>query len=496
MEPLTSDGLFSAPWARELVEAQLAEILHSKRWFAGKSDESSEIHVVDSVPVVMGTHALELAIAAVTSGEGQTRSYVVPLSIESPSGKASECSAVPEFWRELLDRLTSEPAGIPSRTGETLVLKPGPGFDRLQSFNRDSPVEAHSGEQSNSSVVLGHDVFLKLFRKVEPGINPDSEMASFLSQTSFTGTPQLVATIELTGAEPGRCLALLTERVDTQVDAWTTTLQELSSYWDRVARCDQHESPELLGTFLADVEQLGRRTAELHAALASGDSDPAFAPEPLTQTQLDQLIDTISRELSHTCRLLENASLASTDAHELAARTTKAGQQELARLSGLKLTGTEVQQIRCHGDYHLGQVLWTGSDWMIIDFEGEPDRPLLERREKRCALKDVAGMIRSFHYASSAASVGLIDAPADSISNVQRWQNYWYQSCRDTFLHGYFEDIPSARFMPRDENLRQQLLDLFLLEKVLYELRYEIQNRPDWLSIPLSGLASVLKLNV
>ena len=491
MQPLTADVLLTADWARELLETQLLELLRSKRWFSGKSNTSSEVHVVDSVPVVTGAHALELAVVAVASGAGEPTSYVLPLAIESPSGDVSECSGQRVFWWELFRRLISEPAGISSRSGMSLVLKPGPGFDRLQSFGQDSPIEIHSGEQSNTSVILRADVFLKLFRKVEPGINPDAEVVSFLSgQTSFAATPELIGTIELVEEESSRCLALLTERIDSHGDAWTITLHELSGYWSRVANSDQRESPDLLGTFPSDVERLGRITAELHAALASGVSDPAFTPEPFTQTQLDELIATVSGELSSTCQLLVDAEVTSINPAALA----EAGQNELARLSQLKLTGAEVQQIRCHGDYHLGQVLWTGSDWVIIDFEGEPDRPLSERREKWCALKDVAGMIRSFHYASCAASVGLIDAPADSIRGPERWQNFWYESCRASFLHGYFVAGQTQEFIPNGELLRQQLLDLFLLEKVLYELRYEIQNRPDWIPIPLLGLADVLRI--
>jgi len=480
-----------------MLEAHLSDLMRSKRWFAGKSDESSEIHVVDSVPVTTGDNSFELMIVAVASGSGDTTSYVLPLSIDSPSGDVSECSAWPQFWRELLRRLLSETEGIPSRSGQRLVLRPGRSFERLRAFELGSHIEVHAGEQSNTSVVLGNDVFLKLFRKIEPGVNPDAEVAGFLSRgTKFTGKPQLVAAIELNDDESSRCLALLTERIHANADAWTTTLQELTKYWGRVADCDQRESPELLGTFLSDVERLGSRTAELHTALASNTTDPAFAPEPLTQTDLNQLIATVSLELTATCRLLETAQLTSIDARDLAARTAAAGQAELERLSGFELTGDEVQQIRCHGDYHLGQVLWTGSDWMIIDFEGEPDRPLKERREKRCALKDVAGMLRSFHYVSCAASVGLIDPPNESIPDPDRWQSLWYRTCRAAFLRGYLTDNQPQIFVPNDESLRQRLLDLFQLEKVLYELRYELQNRPNWVAIPLSGLQEALRLNI
>ncbi len=479
-----------------MLESQLSDLMRSKRWFAGKSNASSRMDLVDTVLVTTGEHALELVIVAVASGPDEATSYVLPLSIESSSGDASECSALPEFWSELIRRLMSESEGIPSRSGHRLILKPGRGVERLRSFGSRSIVDVHSGEQSNTSVSLGTEVFLKLFRKVEPGTNPDAEIAACLSrQATFTATPQLIATIELVGDGSSRCLALLTERIDAQGDAWTTTLHELARYWNRVADCDQRESPELLGTFPSDVKQLGRRTAELHAALASNTSDPAFAPEPFTQTQLNQLMSTVSDELSVTCRLLKNARLVSIDARALATRTAAAGRRELERLSDLKLTGDEVQQIRCHGDYHLGQVLWTGTGWMIIDFEGEPDRPLKERREKRCALKDVASMLRSFHYASCAASVGLIAPPDASIADADRWQSLWYRNCVAAFLRGYRTDRQPRRFLPRDDNLWTQLLDLFQLEKVLYELRYELQNRPDWVAIPLSGLREVLHLD-
>jgi len=231
-----------------MLESQLSDLMRSKRWFAGKSNASSRMDLVDTVPVTTGEHALELVIVAVASGPDEATSYVLPLSIESSSGDASECSALPGFWSELIRRLMSESEGIPSRSGHRLILRPGSGFERLRSFGSSSTVDIHSGEQSNTSVALGADVFLKLFRKVEPGINPDAEVASFLSsQTSFAATPPLIGTIELVKDESSRCLALLTERIDAQGDAWTKTLHELARYWDCVADCDQRESPELLG---------------------------------------------------------------------------------------------------------------------------------------------------------------------------------------------------------------------------------------------------------
>ena len=154
-----------------------------------------------------------------------------------------------------------------------------------------------------------------------------------------------------------------------------------------------------------------------------------------------------------------------------------------------------VVSIRCHGDYHLGQVLKTDSDFVILDFEGEPDRPFNERRQKRCAVKDVAGMIRSFHYASCTTAVGILPPPDANITNAAKWQTFWYDNARVGFLAGYKSESEGKPFLPSDDSAFQKLLDLFLIEKVLYELRYEINNRPDWVQIPLAGLNAVLGLS-
>lgn len=478
-----------------LAESRLLKLLAAQRWFSGKADSSLSATVLDIVPVTPA--GFELAIVSVSGSSTAARTYVVPLLVESLQGAIVECSQQPQFWRELVHRLLSEPRGITTRAGATLSLVEGPGFDRLSSFDDSSSVVIHSGEQSNTSVLLGDDVFLKLFRKVEPGLNPDAEMTSYLSsQAAFRGSPDVMATVELSRDESSWCIALLSERVHAEADAWTTTLRELSEFWSRVAADEQSDISTLLGAFPEHIARLGTTTAELHVALAGSDDTPAFAPEPFTQTQLDQLIANVRGELSETCRLLAVTPLESVETSRLAALVEAAGEAELGRLSELRLTGDEVNVIRCHGDFHLGQVLWTGTEWKIIDFEGEPDRPLQERREKRCALKDVAGMLRSFHYASNAGAVGLIESPSDAIVSADRWRDDWHLAICSSFLGAWREVSSGHDLAPVDDVLFRQLLDLFLLEKVLYELRYELQNRPDWVSIPLIGLANVLQISI
>ena len=482
------------------LENCLPDLLRSQRWFAGKTDAALTVQVEDIVPV--SSDGYQLAIVTVGSeSSAVSRTYVVSVCI---SDSVTECSAEAGFWQSLLRRLASEPQGISSQSGQTLRLTPGPGIAHLDSLDASTRVAVHPGEQSNTSAVIGDDVFLKLFRKVEPGINPDSEIATRLSeQAGYDASPQVVATIELTDGNTSRCIALLSELVHAEADAWTTTLAELSEYWQRVSAWDAgaehreppasgHMSESLCGSFVQQVAELGTATARMHVALSSVDDD-AFRPEPFCQSQLAQLVAAVKQELADTCRLLSES--ASCSAH-VSADIESAGQTELQRLAALQLSGDEVRIIRCHGDYHLGQVLWTGTQWKIIDFEGEPDRPLSERREKQCALKDVAGMVRSFHYASNAGSVGLIDAPANTIDDPDRFRDEWYRVVRDAFLTAWRAESDGSLFAPTDDGLYWQLLDLFLLEKVLYELRYELQNRPGWVPIPLAGIAHVLKVSV
>src|SRR6185369_1955857 len=260
-------------------------------------------------------------------------------------------------------------------------------------------------EQSNTAIVYGQRLFLKLFRKLEPGINTDLEITRFLNEeTSFANTPRLAGALEY----ESMTLGLLQGYTKNSGDAWQYTLDSISRFFDRIlsdsnaAEQMKHPNDELIGGYLADAELLGRRTAEMHIALASRDDIPAFAPEPFTPHYQRSIYQSMRTQAVQTLQLLRRRAKDNPEAQMVIAREAELQKRFRAVLDG-RISG---QRIRTHGDYHLGQVLYTGNDFVIIDFEGEPLRPLSERRIKRSALRDVAGMLRSFHYAPYAVVFG------------------------------------------------------------------------------------------
>ena len=460
--------------------------------------------------------------SAIPNDDHSSAAIIAQLNSDSASAASPtslvECSGNLEFWRAISTVLAAR----------TLVTRHGREVRLSRTSNsqlgsgevlRDSAFTIHGGEQSNTAVAIGDDFFLKLFRRPRVGHNPDAEVGIFLTdRTDFRNSPRVDATIDIVGPDGQRCLALISEQVSAQADAWSYTLDNLKDYWTRLAEFDdrpgsppqidllkcgsfegasseiEHLTVPLIGTFRDEAATLGRRTAEMHAALSSVDDDPAFAPEPLTRDSLNDLVAQIRTEVQSTCELLEQADLVKGCVANLPQKISLRANSMLDEMSSFDPAQANVVSIRCHGDYHLGQVLRTDSDFAILDFEGEPDRPFDERRQKRCAMKDVAGMIRSLHYASCAATVGMLPCPASSISNPSEWQTFWYEIVKATFLAGYEFKAAGHSFFPTNRAAFQQLLDLFLIEKVLYELRYEINNRPDWVKIPLAGLNAVLGL--
>ena len=524
----------------EDLASSLVTFLEDQRWFAAKTEGIQSVEILDSVEIPGDRTNFELVLASVVTKGGSSDCYAVPVGSgpandessrqviidlpvdeEAPRPRESlvESSGNPEFWRAITTTLANQ--SLTSRNGRVLKLtRTGNSTLGTGDSFQDAVFAIHGGEQSNSAVAIGDQFFLKLFRRPRVGHNPDAEVGIFLTdRTNFRNSPLIEATIEISGADGNRCLALISEQVQGDTDAWNYTLENLKDYWERLARLENrpNSSPQfgllngegvenflstigslneaLIGTFAGDAALLGKRTAELHAALASSDDDPAFASEPLTQEALNELVIQIRREVQSTCELLEQADLTEISMANLPRRISLRANSRLDEISSIDTAGANVISIRCHGDYHLGQVLKTESDFIILDCEGEPDRPFDERRQKRCALRDVAGMIRSLHYASCTTAVEILPSPDARIADVESWRSYWYESARASFLVGYEQEADGKNFLPKDRAVFQQLLDLFLIEKVLYELRYEINNRPDWVQIPLAGLNAVLGLS-
>lgn len=350
------------------------------------------------------------------------------------------------------------------------------------------------GEQSNTSVRFGRHAMLKLYRRLEPGLNPDLEIGRALTSAGYTHSPAVLGSLEYTGRDQEPATVAIVHRfVENQGDAWRYTLNQLER--------ELVSSPGLTahaGSAYADAAALlGRRTAELHLALAQDTADPAFAPEPCNLDYWQSLRNRMIRSVEDALALLGRRLQ---DLHESnRQRATLVLQSKdilLSRLEAPVNGNPQAVRIRCHGDFHLGQVLYTGRDFVIIDFEGEPARPLADRRAKHVPIVDVAGMIRSFHYAACAVLDPAGNRPdADERrSELEQRMKHWYQSATDAFLSGYTETTGKVPFFPKQSDDRGMLLGAYLIEKACYELRYELNNRPSWAGIPLSGLLQLAQL--
>lgn len=372
-----------------------------------------------------------------------------------------------------------------------------------------------SAEQSNSSIIFGDRLILKLFRKQQEGPNPDCEIGRYLAEKAhFERIPPFAGSIEYIreGAE-NSTLAMLQGLVPNQGDGWQWTLTELQRFFEQAAPVafpaeaglvtgkslmDLSDAPPVevardqFGLYLDSAAVLGRRTAEMHLALACPSDDPVFGTKMMTAADLQELAKELEAHAAHVFdRLKQSLSKLPDDMVEQAGLVLSRRRQLLGMFRELETRGISAGRARIHGDYHLGQVLRVKSDYVIIDFEGEPARSLAERRAKQSPLKDVAGMLRSFFY---AAWVGLQNYTArrpDDSAKIAQWAILWERATSAEFLRAYRETSGSASFLPPEPGAFAVLLDAYLLDKVLYELLYELNNRPAWVGIPLRGILTM-----
>jgi maltose alpha-D-glucosyltransferase/alpha-amylase len=359
---------------------------------------------------------------------------------------------------------------------------------------------------------------LKLFRKLDEGVNPEVEIGRFLTDKAhFDNIPRVAGTVEYRRGR-GRTvsLAVLQSFVPNEGDAWKYTLDSLDSYLEYVLAHPTVQIPpilrrpllslpielpplaqETIGAYVPFARLLGTRTAELHLSLASSSDDPDFAPEAFTQMYATSLYQSMRGLTIRTLQLLQQQSDSLPGERRDEAQTViDLKDSILERFQAIRKGKITAQRIRCHGDYHLGQVLFTGKDFVIIDFEGEPARPLSERRLKRSPLRDVAGMIRSFHYAAHSAVLHrapLLPRPEDDMPVLDQWARFWYTWAASAFLNSYLDAIAPAKLLPQDPEQLQVLLDAYLLEKAIYEIGYELNNRPAWLRVPLQGIIQLMQ---
>ena len=454
-----------------LDETALHDWVIAQRWFGSKAREVTHIGIAEAVPLRTETPILVLALIEARFGEGTHETYQLPLGLR-PAGEGWTERVILEAdgWtvydaladaahgRELLHRM---------RAGDDVSLEEG----TLRFRWAENAAAGAAGtvdvrpvgvEQSNSSIVFGEELILKAFRRVEPGVNPELELLRFLSQREFPHIAPLAGWYEVEGRLVDATLGILQEYLVDARDGWELTLDGIVQ--------DPHG-------LLERLRALGEVTGEMHAALGSDSGDPAFSPdEPsveslaLLTADIDEQIERLFVELPDT---------------EPLQPVIGRGQDVREKLQMLSHIGAGGRVIRTHGDFHLGQTMLSDRGWVILDFEGEPARPLPERRLKRSPLRDVAGMLRSFSYAAAGARLLRgSEPPAD-----------WEDRARAVFLEGDRETVDAA-LLPPGQQATDQLLAVFELEKAVYELRYELNNRPDWVSIPVAGILRLIDADI
>ena len=447
-------------------EEHLCEWVKDQRWYASKSRSIAGIEIVESVEL-RDSPPLILALAQTRFATGRHELYQLPVTLQPPAMfPGVEPIAHTEEWslydaladpKEALELLRRIDLGDEIETPEGRF-----SFSRADgalAFGDDVRVRRMGVEQSNSSIVFGDRLVLKVFRKLEPGVNPELEMLRFLTRHEFPSIAPLHGWYEYEGQALATTLGVAQTFYADAIGGWEVALDEIPT------------DPEKL---LERLAALGAVTAELHTTLASDAGDSAFSPEEPSQEALSLLTATVDEDIERIfVRLPDDPRVA-----PIAGR----GQDVRERLAARAQVGVGGRVIRTHGDYHLGQTLYTPRGWVIIDFEGEPARPLPERRQKRSPLRDVAGMLRSFAYAASAVEIQRgTPAPED-----------FELRAREAFLEQYFTHIDTT-LLPAGEAAIASLLSIYELEKAIYELQYELDNRPDWVSIPVAGITRLLE---
>lgn len=501
------DSPLSNERALQSLSAILPTYVSGRRWYRSKARTMNRLTVVDLLPMpIAGSFILVIRIEY---QDGVCDEYFVPVAVARPGDSTAVDEPIctlrgPDgqegvlhgvlsnagFRQALLDVVVCERAfkgrygSLTGRRTEALDAVRGDGALEFESF-------VSRAEQSNTSVIYGDRYILKLFRKLEQGINPDIEIGTFLTRRGFKNTPAVLGQIEykLENAE-AYTAGILQQFVHNQGDAWSYTLRSLDGFFERAHAAGSSPPAgrqEVLGDYAASAALLGKRTAQMHAAFEDEHAGPDFVPESFTAQDREKLYQDLLGQADIAFELLRRKlAILTGPASEAAREVLHLEPEVMARFNALRESPISALRIRHHGDYHLGQVLYTGDDFMIIDFEGEPARSLSERRQKALAMRDVAGMLRSFHYAAHAALF-----EASSRATLEPWAAAWTAWVSTIYWKAYLFEGRGLRCIPSSVGEQKLLLDAFLLQKALYEVAYELNNRPDWLHIPLRGILSL-----
>ncbi len=519
---------------RVKIENQiLPRFLKEQRWFGGKSQKILKINVTEAIPVKNNNSFTLLLILKVSYASATEEYYHLPLSFleieqanillqEKPNSVLLQYqspetegiiydSVLDEDFHQTLIHLVARRRVIRTNGGK-LKAYPGKYFRNIRkNLNLIEHSNPLNTEQSNTSILYDHQLIFKLFRKLDEGMNPDLEIVRYITEkTDYKNVPSFAGALEYQKKDGSLVtLGILYPFVQSEGNAWDYSQDYLVRYYERVlSKITQIEKyPSLPSSFFEKPEQdipeimleligapflemahlLGKRTAELHQALARPTQDHNFKTESyslLYQRSIYQSIQSLVKKVFLSLR--KNSKHCPSAIQDDLKEVLSLESEIITHCRKVLAKKIKAKKIRVHGDYHLGQVLYTGNDFYIIDFEGEPARPLGERRLKRSPLKDVAGMLRSFHYA--AFSPLIQEKIAGEYEELEHWAKLWTYYVSKTFLNTYLEHINSSAIIPEDRTEISKLLSIYLLEKAVYEVGYEINNRPDWLAIPLKGI--------
>jgi maltose alpha-D-glucosyltransferase/alpha-amylase len=493
----------------QLEEQVLPRYLQTQRWFAAKGETLKGVRLSDYAlweaaggrwmisifnsegSAEPGCYFIPLALAWEDTDEEKVRA-LGPVTVARVRQQASVGVLADAFGDEVFCRNFAAAIGrggeVPTARG-VLRFLPTKSYTELAGTDVESlRVSIPYGLSSNTIVTLGERLFLKGYRRVRRGVNPEVEIGRYLTDVAhFPNCVPLAGVVEHVENDGSRTtLAVLQAYVTNQGDAWNYTLGYVARYLD-TQRTATEVPPDVHGAYLALVQTLGLRTAELHAAFARSTGDTAFDPEPARADDYADWQRRLHEDAVETFDLLaRRLDQLSAPVADEARGLIQRREQVISRIDAMRTPTGVALKTRHHGDYHLGQVLINKNDFIITDFEGEPARTLEERRRKHTPLRDVAGMVRSFSYAAASALAKAIEKP-DDVARLAPLAADWENQTRAAFLTAYDETARKAGIYANEKDL-QALLAFFELEKALYELRYELNNRPDWVPTPLTGI--------
>jgi maltose alpha-D-glucosyltransferase/alpha-amylase len=495
--------------ARDQLMKALPAYVRDQRWFAAKGEAIQHIEFVDQA--IWTECQCLLALCRIISASGSAHHYFIPLSLvwEQDDGRVNlllpytvarvrqqartgiivDAFADEGFCRAYIDAIGR---GQEIRLDKgSIRCAPTVVYADLAGGIADLPVSTPGAESSNTTIVMGDKLFLKGYRRLQAGINPELEIGRFLTERSqFANAVPVAGGVEYRGDDGATMtLSILQGHVSNQGSGWAFTLSYLRRFVEDVDTGAIEGTAAAHEAFLELMRCLGRRTSELHVALAAPTGDPNFDAEPIAAGEVEAWTSQVLEEAVQTLDQLARSD----DRDEPDARALLAARETLlTRIRACKPSYMEASKTRYHGDYHLGQVLLVHNDFVIIDFEGEPARTLEERRQKHSPLKDVAGMLRSFNYAAYSALLEATEEQPPDFAKMEPYVREWERLTALAFREGYEAGAQGCPAYPRDRDDASRLIELFTVEKALYEIRYELANRPRWVPIPVKGLLGIL----